>query len=113
MALSKYFLPLSFAAWVRSLTLNDFLSATSCATTAAIVQKTLQILSAVVIGNFFTGLDLIFAAIRRAYAVPNFFDTCATIYGGRNIAVLLSISIGSIMPKRMGALCHVETCFEE
>jgi hypothetical protein len=50
-----------------------------------------------------------FAAIRRAYAIPNFFDTCARVKAERNVAV----SIGSIMPKRMGALCHVEALFEK
>jgi hypothetical protein len=51
----------------------------------------------------------IFDAIRRAYAIPNIFDTCARVKAERNVAV----SIGSIMPKPMGALRHVEGRFEE
>jgi hypothetical protein len=32
------------------------------------------------------------AAIRRGYAIPDFFDTCARVWAERNVAV----SIGSI-----------------
>jgi len=47
--------------------------------------------------------------IRRAYAIPNFFDTCAGVQAERNVAV----SIGSMCPKRTGELCHVEALFEK
>jgi DNA-directed RNA polymerase subunit F len=49
------------------------------------------------------------AAIRGAYAIPNFFDTCGRVKAERNVAV----SIGSICPKQTGELRHVEALFEK
>ena len=40
------------------------------------------------------------------------FGTCASVYARRNVEVSWT-SIGSIMPKPVGALCHVAAYFEE
>jgi hypothetical protein len=40
---------------------------------------------------------------------PDFFDSCASIYAERNLAV----SVGPNMPIEMGELRHVETLFEK
>jgi hypothetical protein len=56
------------------------------------------------------------SAINSAsyFLVPQFltFLTLAPV-SMRNVVSTFAMSIGSIMPKRMGALCHVEACFEE
>jgi hypothetical protein len=56
-----------------------------------------------------SGSLAIFAAIRRAYAIADFFDTCARVKAERNVAV----SIGSMCPKQTGGLRHVEALVEK
>jgi len=41
--------------------------------------------------------------------IPDFFDTCASVYAERNVVV----SIGPNMPQQMGVLRHVEALFEK
>jgi hypothetical protein len=48
----------------------------------------------------------------RPKEIFKLFGTCASVYASRNVGVPWT-SIGSIMPKPVGALRHVEACFEE
>ena len=85
MALSGYPLPLPFATWVRSSTLNGLSSATRCATTAAIVQKsqTVPLPPGFTAGpDLFPPVKLLEFLVADILAVIRCDDACGPVFFG-------------------------------